>query len=128
MDITLERILSLIPKKPNGKFQHGAIAEFARSIGLSGGQLVSDWMAGRTTSYRNYLYEIAAKYGVSVEWLRGETDEKKPTTEEGDGLSEEEKALIALYRLLTPEMKRVVTAQLLAAVQNQKGLDAPEEK
>lgn len=102
MDITLERILSLIPKKPNGKFQHGAIAEFARSIGLSGGQLVSDWMAGRTTSYRNYLYEIAAKYGVSVEWLRGETDEKKPTTEEGDGL----KGLDAEERMVILRMRK----------------------
>lgn len=89
MDITLERILSLIPKKPNGKYVHGSFAQFARSVGLSSGNLVSDWIAGRTNSYKNYLYEIAAKYDVSVEWLKGETDEKKPTTAKGDGLDDD---------------------------------------
>ena len=29
MDITLERILSLIPKKPDGSYVHGAKKEFA---------------------------------------------------------------------------------------------------
>lgn len=78
MDITLERILSLIPKKPDGKFVHGAKKEFAESVGLKSGNLIADWCDGRSQSYKSYLYEIAAKYNVSVEWLKGETDEKKP--------------------------------------------------
>lgn len=78
MDIMLERILTLIPKKPDGKFVHGALKEFANTVGLKSGNLVSDWMNGRSTSYKGYLYEISAKYDVSVEWLRGETDEKSP--------------------------------------------------
>ena len=84
MDITLERILSLIPKKPDGKYVHGAKKEFAQSIGLENGNLVADWEKGRTFSYTNYLYEIAAKYHVSVEWLKGETDEKTPAAENGN--------------------------------------------
>lgn len=76
MDITLERILSLLPRKEDGSLKHGARKEFAQSIGLESGNLISDWVKGRSTSYHNYLYEIAAKYGVSVEWLRGETDER----------------------------------------------------
>ena len=83
MDITLERILSLIPKKENGDFQHGAKKEFAQNIGLKSGNLISDWINGRSESYPGYLYEISAKYGVSVEWLRGETNEKSPSK---DGL------------------------------------------
>lgn len=75
MDITLERILYLIPKKPDGKFVHGALKTFANSIGLKSGNLISDWINGRSESYRGYLYEIAAKYDVSVEWLKGETDD-----------------------------------------------------
>ena len=75
MDITLERILSLIPKKGDGKFKHGALAEFARSIGFKDGHIVSDWINGNASSYFNYLFEISAKYGVSVEWLKGETDD-----------------------------------------------------
>lgn len=78
MDITLERILSLLPRKADGKLLHGARKEFAQSIGLKNGNLVTDWINGRTNSYKNYLYEIAAKYGVSVEWLRGETDDPRP--------------------------------------------------
>lgn len=78
MDITLERILSLLPHKPDGTLEHGARKEFAQSIGLKNGNLIADWVKGRTTSYNNYLYEIAAKYNVSVAWLRGETDEKQP--------------------------------------------------
>jgi len=78
MDVTLERILSLLPHNEAGKIVHGERQKFAQSVGLKNGNLVSDWEKGRTTSYTNYLYEIAAKYNVSPEWLRGETDEKRP--------------------------------------------------
>lgn len=74
MDIMLQRILSLIPKKPNGDFVHGEKKKFAVSIGFKSGEIVSDWIAGRSDSYKNYLYEISQKYGVSVEWLRGNSE------------------------------------------------------
>lgn len=79
MDITLERILSLIPKKPNGDFVHGEKKKFATSIGFKSGEIVSDWIMGRSTSYKNYLYEISARYNVSVEWLRGERSDAEET-------------------------------------------------
>ena len=75
MDKTLERILELIPKKGTGEFEHGALKKFANSIGLKSGNLIADWTAGRSNSYKRYVHEIAAKYDVSVEWLKGETDE-----------------------------------------------------
>lgn len=78
MDKTLERILMLMPHKPDGSLAHGAKKEFAQSVGLKNGNLVTDWINGRTNSYKNYLYEIAAKYGVSVAWLKGETDDPTP--------------------------------------------------
>lgn len=84
MDITLERIRELIPKKPNGEFVHGAIKEFADSLGVSG-NLVTTWLSGRNTSYKKKLYQIASVYGVSVEWLKGETDERKPRALVNDG-------------------------------------------
>ena len=78
MDTTLERILSLIPKKGDGSFVHGGKAAFARSIGYDSGEIVSMWIKGSSNSYLKKLHEIAAKYNVSVEWLRGETDEQQP--------------------------------------------------
>lgn len=108
MDITLERILSLIPRKENGDFQHGALKAFANSIGLKSGNLVSDWLKGRSESYKNYIYEVSAKYGVSVEWLKGETDEKNPPVPEDERILNEE--LISRLVSLTPEEMQKVGA------------------
>lgn len=108
MDITLERILSLIPRKENGDFQHGALKAFANSIGLKSGNLVSDWLKGRSESYKNYIYEVSAKYGVSVEWLKGETDEKNPPVPENERKLNED--LISRLVSLTPEEMQKVGA------------------
>lgn len=108
MDITLERILSLIPRKENGDFQHGALKAFANSIGLKSGNLVSDWLKGRSESYKNYIYEVSAKYDVSVEWLKGETDEKNPPVPEDERILNEE--LISRLVSLTPEEMQKVDA------------------
>jgi hypothetical protein len=61
-----------------------------------------EWESGKSRSYRNYLYEIADKYNVSVEWLKGETDVKEkaaPTI--GDDF-------IAKYSLLTPDNQELI--------------------
>lgn len=108
MDIMLERILSLIPRKENGDFQHGALKAFANSIGLKSGNLVSDWLKGRSESYKNYIYEVSAKYGVSVAWLKGETDEKNPPVPEDERKLNEE--LISRLVSLTPEEMQKVDA------------------
>lgn len=77
MDITLERMLSFIPKKPDGKYVHGEKKKFCEKIDAPI-NIVSEWEAGKTKSYRNYVYATAACYNVSVEWLRGETDDPTP--------------------------------------------------
>ena len=92
MSIMQERVLSLIPRKPDGKYVHGAKADFARELGFKSGAIVSDWESGKSDSYKNYLYLISALHGVSVEYLRGETDDpgikEAPDPKiEGEGLS-----------------------------------------
>lgn len=75
MDITLQRILSLLEHKQDGDFVHGAKAKFAKSLGFKGGEIVTMWINGSSDSYKNYLYQIASLYDVSVEWLKGEADD-----------------------------------------------------
>lgn len=106
MDIMLERILSLIPKDDDGKYVHGAKAEFAKSIGYNDGAIVSMWIKGTSTSYKNKLHEISEKYGVSVNWLRGKTDDpgiKEARATEGEGYTELQKAAIQFVLSLPPE-------------------------
>lgn len=91
MDITLERLLSLIPKKPDGKYVHGAKKAFCETIGAPP-NIINEWERGVSRSFNNYLYQIAAKYNVSVEWLKGETDEKNPPPSESE--TEEVKKLL----------------------------------
>lgn len=108
MDIVLSRILSLIPKNESGKYKHGSKADFARSIGYDSGDIVSMWENGSSVSYKKKLHEIAAKYGVSVAWLKGETDEKNPPVPEDERLLNEE--LISRLVSLTPEEMQKVDA------------------
>ena len=108
MDIMLQRILSLIPDR------HGADAEFARSLGYKSGNVVADWRAGRSGSYRGKLREIAEKYNVTVDWLCGNSPQiEKPALPAEDGLGGE-----SLGALLAPAEKQRVrdfAAGLLAA-------------
>lgn len=106
MDVVLERILSLLPCGENGKIVRGAKKDFAQSIGYDSGDIVSMWIKGTSLSYKNKLHEIAAKYHVSVEWLRGETDDpgiKKAPATEGEGYTDLQKAAIQFVLSLPPE-------------------------
>lgn len=125
MDIMLERVLSLIPKKENGDFKHGAKKKFAVDIGFKSGEIVSDWIAGRSKSYEGYLYQIAALHNVSVEWLRGETDDSTPIGQKekppahGGELDENEKELIRLFRLVPVEQRAMIFQMIEVALKNQ---------
>jgi transcriptional regulator with XRE-family HTH domain len=106
MDIVLERILSLIPKGPDGKYVHGAKTKFAKKIGYNDGAIVAMWENGSSISYNKKLYQIAEEYNVSVEWLRGETDDpgiKKAPATEGEGYTDLQKAAIQFVLSLPPE-------------------------
>jgi hypothetical protein len=78
MDITLERIFSLLPHKPDGRLVRGSKAELARSLGYDSGDIVTMWVNGSSASYKKRLSDIALMYNVSVEWLKGETDDPRP--------------------------------------------------
>ena len=118
MDITLERILSLLPRKPDGKFVHGCKKAFATSLGLPH-NIVMEWESGKSRSYRNYLYQIADKYNVSVEWLKGESDIKeKAAPAIGDDFTESDIKFMELFAS-APEWKRKAAMALLMAAEEE---------
>lgn len=109
MDIVLERVLSLIPRKADGKFVHGALKEFANNIGLKSGNVINDWINGRNKSYFSYLYQISIKYNVPVEWLKGETDNPQPVKQKespphgGEPVGPNKRALLDLVETMSDE-------------------------
>ena len=113
VDITLERILSLLPRKPDGKYVHGAKKAFADQFGLPH-NVIMEWERGKLRSYTNYLYEISDKYNVSVEWLRGETDEKEKPAKHGE-LTDKQLHLLKLFENASPELRAAALAVLESA-------------
>lgn len=107
MDETLNRILSLFPTNELGKPVRGSSKELADYLGLPH-NIVAEWKSGRNKSYLRYLYEISVKYGVCVEWLKGETDEKNPPVPEDERKLNED--LISRLVSLTPEEMQKVDA------------------
>ena len=82
MDITLERIIKEL--KAQNKLQQ----DLTNYLGINYSSF-GNWKAGRNQSYLKYLHAIAEFLGVSVEYLRGETDQKeKPPIEIDERLKE----------------------------------------
>lgn len=81
-----ERILSFIDA------EYGSDAAFERDLSL-GKKTVNNWRRGRSSSFMSMLPVIAEKFSVSVEDLMD-----MPPRAEGSNLSEDEIALLTLYR------------------------------
>lgn len=82
MDIMLNRVLQLIGTK------HGAQKELSDYIGIKS-SVITDWKSGKNKSYKRYAPQIAAYYGVSLDWLSGATDDKEQKNIPTLGESEE---------------------------------------
>ena len=133
MDITLQRILSLLDHKQDGDFVHGAKAKFAKSLGFKGGEIVTMWINGSIDSYKNYLYQIASLYGVSVEWLKGEADDprspgdikKERPAENGEALEKDLPEDIQQLLSICRQNPALASALLSVARQIEKGQAGP---
>ena len=86
----LERIIECIGPR------HGAKKELAEHLGIHP-NVITNWLNGRNKSYRRYVNEIAAFYGVSVDYLLGNADskEKQPDSQNENQAVKDE--LIAFY-------------------------------
>lgn len=82
MDITLKRIVEELKLKKIKK------TDLTNYLGFSSSAVFGHWISGRNTSYLKYVHAIAQYLGVSVEYLKGETDIKKPPIENDERLDE----------------------------------------
>lgn len=102
-----ERVLALI----DSEFESDA--SFERELGLSE-KTVSNWRRGRSASFMRHLPELSELFGVNVGELLD-----IPLSAEGDRLSEEEIALLTLYRkshVLPKKMRRALTETLESTI------------
>ena len=76
MNSTLQRILELFD---NAKLLDSKLTDkiLEQTIGLPK-DAIYNWRNGVSKSYGKYLYNIAKYFRVSIEYLKGETDDKCP--------------------------------------------------
>lgn len=112
MDIFFDRIAPLIV---DARSKGVKDADMERTMGLPA-HSINKWFTGKYKSYKNYLPQIAAFFGVTVSYLIGE-DEKKPAPTNEDGLTEAQRDFIRLVPTLTDRELGVLllTAKALIA-------------
>jgi transcriptional regulator with XRE-family HTH domain len=112
MDITIERISNEL-KTQNKKQQD--LTEF---LGI-GHSTFANWKAGLNKSYLKYLHAIADFLDVSVEYLKGETDEKKkPSADNDEELTNEKRLLLALFDQIPKEKQAEAIKRFLEVLNN----------
>lgn len=77
MDIMLKNILFLIESK------YQSDTDFEKDFGLAR-STVSAWRKGKLKSYRKKQAELAKFFGVSADWLAGNEQTEKPTTQSNE--------------------------------------------
>ena len=117
MDITLERIVLEMKEQRKKQF------ELTDYLGITHNSF-GNWKAGLNKSYLKYLHAIADFLGVSVEYLKGETEIKNSPLSNENGLSESQREIIALFDSAPPELQAAALAVLRSAEQRPRTQDA----
>ena len=88
--------------------------KLAKETGISE-SLFSKWKKSPTSEISSSkLVSIADCLDCSVDYLLGRDEQKeKPAPKDGDGLDELDRRLLALMKLLSPDQKKFLLAQLL---------------
>lgn len=111
MDSIMKRIVDELAQ------QNKKQSDLAVFIGVTA-NVITDWKSGRIKSYTKYIHGIAKFLNVSVEYLKGETDIKRPVDNSAqpnlkfvNGLFPDEVRLITIYRN-NPEIRAKIQAFL----------------
>ncbi len=110
MDVTVSRIIDELKKQRKSQKDLGDFIGVTQNV-------ITDWKSGRIKSYTKYIHGIAEFLGVSVEYLRGETDQKeKPSTIAGEGQEEkrDSNTVLILGRDGTRQERRLTDDQMEA--------------
>lgn len=120
MDITIKRIVEEM------KIQGIRNIDMAEFIGVTS-NVITDWKSGRIKSYLKYLYQIADFLGVSVEYLKGETDDKgikkaapEGAESEGNLFSDADRRFFELLPTLSESDKEQILALIEAKLKGRK--------
>lgn len=84
-------------------------------VGISKGLLTDLKMGRRTGVSAVTAQKIASYFDVSVGYLLGEEEKEKPTTQEGDGLSEKRQALMQ-FVMSVPEDKADMILRVMKSI------------
>lgn len=110
MDVTVSRIIDELKKQRKSQKDLGDFIGVTQNV-------ITDWKSGRIKSYTKYIHGIAEFLGVSVEYLRGETDKKeRPSTIAGEGQEEkrDSNTVLILGRDGTRQERRLTDEQMEA--------------
>ena len=114
MSIFVDRLKEIMPT------HHGAKKELAEGIDINQ-NILTAWLGGRTESYKKYVPQIAAFYGVSSDWLLGLTDEKGQKNNPADiSASEAREKSNLIIEGLTPDEANLVRAYAQGVIANRK--------
>lgn len=79
---------------------------------------VSNWKSNRNNPTASNLLKIAEYFGVSVEYLKGETDQKEKPLTNGEELNDGEQELLNLFRKVPEESRPLVLEMIKTALKN----------
>lgn len=92
------------------------ITRMAEDIGLSNAAPTS-WKKGSIPKLGT-LEKISKRFGVSTDYLLGKEEQKKPATDDGDGLSIEQQKLIDLVKQCPDEQAAALHQAMQLFLQN----------
>ena len=99
--LTLNKIIDLMSQNACDN------QKLATALGLNR-QVVTDWKAGRSKSYKKYLPQIAEYFNVSVDYLLGKTEEEqKNQPASGGELTDHDRILLEAYHA-NPDLQATV--------------------
>lgn len=88
--------------------------ELGEKVGVSE-SAISQYETGKREADFETLLKIGEVLDCSVDYLLRGRDEKKPTPEEGDGLSAEQAEIVKLYEAAPPALRAAALAVLRSA-------------